>query len=148
MLRKLIVISLSLVGLGCVAIPLESTPSRKCGGSDVPCQKRLVLGLFPGIGEAHLNDRATNGKPLSVGLRLADYSLRPLFIAAVNIISLGFPTLTGWLLEPYEEFDSRGGACEMALLGYCKAGKLIPLPQPETKPPDDSAKRSGQETGS
>src|SRR5262245_14942642 len=143
MLRNLIIIALTLVEVGCVAIPLESAPSRRCDNNSVPCQKQLVVGLFPGIGEAHLNNRATNGKPLSVGLRLADYSLMPLFLAAVNFISFGFPTVTGWLLEPYEEFDTRDGACENALLGYCKAGKLVHTLGPETKPPpDDTADRS------
>src|SRR5262245_17066251 len=111
MLRKLIIISLTLAEVGCVAIPLESAPSRKCENNSVPCQKHLVVGLFPGVGEAHLNHRATNGKPLSTGLRLLDYSLWPVSTVAVNFITLGFPTVIGFLLEPYEEFDSLPGAC-------------------------------------
>jgi hypothetical protein len=121
----------SLAALGCGAIPLEARPSGSCRvwgrgppSASGPCQRHLVIGLFPAIGEAHLNDLATNGKPLTGWLRTADYSLRPLFIVGVNALSLGFPTLTSWLLEPYDDWDPAPGSCSMALLGYCKAAKL------------------------
>jgi hypothetical protein len=126
--RSLVNLLFSLALAGCIAIPLEgkSTPTGACGRQGEPCQRELVMGLFPAIGEAHLNDVATNGKPLTPGLYAADYTLRPLFIMAVNVISLGFPTLTSWLLEPYEDYDSDAGHCSMALLGYCKSAKLQP----------------------
>jgi hypothetical protein len=90
-----------------------------------------VIGFFPAVGEAHLNHLATNGKPLTGGLRVADYSLRPLFIAGLNVLSLGFPTVTSWLLEPYEDWEPAPGRCGLALLGYCKAAKLRELDAPE-----------------
>lgn len=146
-----LLLAASVVALGCAAIPLEATPSGSCRAwgaagqpNSGPCQRRLVIGLFPAIGEAHLNDLATNGKPLTGGLRAADYSLRPLFIIAVNALSLGFPTVTSWLLEPYEDYDPAPGRCGMALLGYCKAAKLLPRDAPA--PPDESAALDGPET--
>ena len=130
--RLLILVSLA-AALGCVAIPLEGKPTRYCGRGGTPCQTRLVLGLFPAIGEAHMNDLATNGKPITLGLWLADYTLRPLYIAGINALSLGVPTATSWLLEPYENWDTDFGRCGMALLGYCKSAKLMP--------PDERARR-------
>ena len=128
MLRSLTILVFSLAAAGCVAIPLEGkgTPTGACGRKGEPCRRELVVGLFPTIGEAHLNDLATNGKPLTPGLYVADYTLRPLFIMAVNVISLGVPTLSSWLLEPYEDYDSDAGHCSMALLGYCKSAQLLP----------------------
>jgi hypothetical protein len=122
-MRSLALICLCLAALGCVAIPVESTPTGKCRRQAEPCRSHLVIGFFPAVGEAHLNDRATNGESLSAGLRLADYTLRPLYIMAINFLSLGFPTLSDWLLEPYEPYDTDPGRCDKALLGYCKAAE-------------------------
>jgi hypothetical protein len=84
------------------------------------------VGLFPGIGEAHLNGLAGNRDTLTTGLWIADYSLRPLFITLVNALELGLPTLADWLLEPYSGYDPAPGTCEMSLLGYCKSARLVP----------------------
>jgi hypothetical protein len=128
-----------LLGLGCASIPLGEQPGKRT-------RRQLVVGFFPGIGEAHLNERATNGDPLTPGLRAADYTLRPLYIAAVNLLSLGFPTVASWLLEPYEDWSPQAGACGHALLGYCKSAKKLPsIPEGEpgltqrNSPDDDRA---------
>jgi hypothetical protein len=130
--RFWLLVTAAVAALGCGSIPLEATPSGSCSargragrGASAPCQRHLVIGFFPSVGEAHLNGLATNGKPLTGGLRAADYSLRPLFIAGVNVLSLGFPTVAAWLLEPYEDYDPAPGRCALALLGYCKAAKLV-----------------------
>jgi hypothetical protein len=117
----------ALAAQACVAVPLGRQPAD-------PSQRHLVVGLFPAIGEAHLNDKASNGAPLTPGLRAADYTLRPLYIAALNLLSLGFPTLASWLLEPYEDWSPRVGRCDLALLGYCKSAR---------KPTSGSADRRG-----
>jgi len=132
----------ALLTSGCLAVPLGRRPAEKS-------RRHLVVGLFPAIGEAHLNHRATNGEALSLGLRVADYTLRPLYIAAVNFVTLGFPTLTAWLLEPYEAWSPSVGPCRNALLGFCKAAKRRPA-IPEDEPgltqrstSDDDRARSG-----
>ena len=129
----------ALLALGCFSAPLGEQPGESA-------RRYLVVGLFPGIGEAHLKDRATNGDPLTPGLRAADYTLRPLYIAAVNVLSLGFPTLASWLLEPYEDWSPHAGPCRHALLGFCKSAKKLPsIPEAEpgltqrNSPDDDRA---------
>jgi hypothetical protein len=115
----------TLLALGCASIPLGEEPGKRA-------RRQIVVGLFPGIGEAHLNDRASNGDPLTPGLRAADYTLRPLYVAAVNVLSLGFPTVASWLLEPYEDWSPQTGPCGHALLGFCKSAKKLPsIPEGE-----------------
>jgi hypothetical protein len=116
--------------LACAAIPLGDAPHATCspsaatGEASAPCRKHLVVGFFPAIGEAHLNDLASNGEPLTPGLRVADYTLRPLYIAALNFVSLGLATARGWLLEPYDAWDPAPRSCALALLGYCKSARM------------------------
>jgi hypothetical protein len=132
-LSRLLLAAFLLCAAGCASIPVESGAVSRCrawgresAGEGFPCQHRLVIGFFPAIGEAHLNRLATNGKPLSGGLRAADYTLRPLYVVALNALSLGFPTARAWLLEPYDEWDPAPAACGLALLGYCKTGMIRP----------------------
>jgi hypothetical protein len=138
-LRSLVA-SLALVAAGCAAFPVEDSPSGRCGRRSQTCRATLVVGFFPSIGEAHLNGLATNGKPLTPGLRVMDFTLRPLFIAGVNVLSLGFPTVASWLLEPYEGWDMAPGRCGMSLLGYCKAGKNVER-DADPVPPADADRR-------
>ncbi len=119
---RVIAIMAGLLCSACVAIPVASD-SRYCAGGTCH-EPRLVVGLFPTVGEAHLNRRATNRKPLTMTLRIFDYTLRPLAISAINLISLGIPTGLSLVLEPYEGWDDEQGPCRGAVIGYCKASRI------------------------
>lgn len=86
----------------------------------------LTIGFFPTVGEFHQNGRATNGRELTVPWRIADYTLRPLAISAINVVSLGLPTATALVLEVYEDYSMKAGPCSRSIIGYCKGVRWLP----------------------
>ena len=140
MFRRTASLFLAVLSAGCVSIPMEAPPDlATCeirphlgvGGSVDACERKtLTVGFFPRVGEVHQNRLATNGRPLTAGLRVADYTLRPLAIIAQNVLSLGIRTGLSLLTEVYSNYATSPGACGAALIGYCKGVKLIQLDDP------------------
>ena len=133
--------------VGCVSVPVGPPPSDDCerrghparaDAGDYCTRNSLTIGFFPTIGESHQNGLATNGRTLTARWRLADYTLRPLAISGINVLSLGLPTGTALALEIYEEYSMKAGPCARAVLGYCKGVRLI------RQPPRSLAERSAR----
>ncbi|MCP4005156.1 MAG: hypothetical protein GY725_13260 [bacterium] len=124
---------------GCASIPLDPVPSDGCADAPAPggrypdpeyCgQRHLVVGLFPTVGEHHLNDLSTKGMPLTPMRRAIDYTVFPVVISILNLTGFGLPSLYALIYEGFEEYHPSPGACSMSLLGFCKAQKSHPRPE-------------------
>ncbi len=123
---------------GCASIPMEAAPEEGCNDAPAPgeraprpeyCeQAHLVIGLFPSVGEFHLNEVSTKGMRLTPMRRWLDYTVVPGIIAYQNIGSLFMPTAYGFYHEPWTDYDQYPGACEGVLFGFCKAALSVPRP--------------------
>ncbi|MFQ5513416.1 MAG: hypothetical protein ACE5FG_03185 [Myxococcota bacterium] len=132
------------LSLGCVAIPVQREPLCEAGRCS---RHQLVVGLFPGLGEAHMSGMGINGRRAGWSRRSAEKLFVPVLLSAYNLLALGMPTLQAWVREPWRDWatgpedhvDPSTGkrdwvGCVPALFGFCKATRTWSL----ARPPEES----------